>query len=91
MKKWMLICCCERDIMYPEFFNTWDEAHRFMCEEVADALGMSVEEVTESYLNGEELGNNACVIEECAWCETKNHDNCDWRIYNIESWGAYGA
>lgn len=65
--KYMLICVAERDIEEPEFFDTLEEAHTAMCEQLADVYGVPVEDIKESYLSGEEYDGQTCVNENSAW------------------------
>lgn len=81
MKNYMLICCCERDIEAPKFFDTHEEAHEAMAKDLADVLGMTKEEVMESYLEGKELGFYACLNYDSAWSD--RHTTCDWQIFYI--------
>lgn len=65
--KYVLIEVIERYISTPEFFDTFEKAHRRMEERFTD---------TDQLDNGE-LG------EWEAYCENANHDNCDWKIFEI--------
>lgn len=82
MKNWMLICCYERDIERPRFFETKEEAVAAMCAEVADYTGLTVEEVEEARNNGMETDNGSTYIgEDYAWSD--RHACCDWKIFCI--------
>lgn len=76
-KKYMLVCCCARDFDVPLFFNTIEEAQEEMRSQLEEAVGMNVESMEE---NEYEWG----LSETCAYCETMNHDDCDWQIFNLE-------
>ena len=82
MKKWMLISTCDREIMMPDFFDTWEEAHMEMSKQVGDVIGMSKAEVKETYLNGVEIDGHTCVLEMSAWYD--RHACNDWQIFYIE-------
>lgn len=90
MKNWMLVCCCERDIETPRFFDTEEEAIKAMCADVADVLGMTTDEVMEVRANGDilrdtELGKfneYAWIGDDYAWSD--RHVPCDWKIFNVE-------
>ena len=59
--KYMLIEVMEREISEPEYFDTHDAAHDEMCRRVAEVYDISPDEVKESYLEGEDLNENAVV------------------------------
>lgn len=65
--KYMLIEVMEREISEPEYFDTHDAAHDEMCRRVAEVYDISPDEVKESYLEGEDLNENAVVLEDIAW------------------------
>lgn len=88
--KYVLICVSERDICEPEFFDSMEEAHAEMCQQLADVYGVPVEEINESYLSGEEYDGQTCVNEDSAWGE-RHGNNFDWKIFNIEAYVNYGA
>lgn len=67
--KYMLIEVMEREISEPEYFDTHDAAHDEMCRRVAEVYDISPDEVKESYLEGEDLNENAVVLEDIAWAE----------------------
>jgi hypothetical protein len=89
MKNWMLVCCCERDIETPKFFDTKEEAVKAMCADVADVLGMPVDEVMEVRANGDivrdtepgKINDYAWIADDYAWCD--RHVPCDWKIFNL--------
>jgi len=74
MKNWMLVCCYERDIETPQFFDTKEEAVKAMCADVADVLGMTVDEAMEAR-------ENKNGINEYAWSD--RHTTGDWKIFNL--------
>lgn len=74
-KNFVLIEVIERDISTPEFFNTYEEAHAKMEEYYHEAANADCEEDEE--LDGE-------LNEWDAWCENSNHDNCDWKIFELK-------
>lgn len=81
--KYMLIEVMEREISEPEYFDTHDAAHDEMCRRVAEVYDISPDEVKESYLEGEDLNENAVVLEDIAWAE-RYGKNFDWKIFAIE-------
>lgn len=80
---YMLIEVMEREISEPEYFDTHDAAHDEMCRRVAEVYDISPDEVKESYLEGEDLNENAVVLEDIAWAE-RYGKNFDWKIFAIE-------
>lgn len=64
--KYMLIEVMEREISEPEYFDTHDAAHDEMCRRVAEVYDISPDEVKESYLEGEDLNDNAVVLDDIA-------------------------
>lgn len=82
MEKYVLIEVLEREISVPEFFDSKEEAHTKMCEYVAEAMDLTVAEVVESYLAGVELCDNACVLEDMAYCD-RHGNNYDWKIFTV--------
>lgn len=88
--KYMLVTVIERDIHTPQIFNTHEEALDKMCEEVANELKVTPEEIKESYLCGKEYNRCTCVIEDAAWAEYHGDTyvtSCDWRIFTINDAG----
>ena len=92
--KYMLIEVMEREISEPEYFDTHDAAHderavhaqrlgRLGLAGVAEVYYISPDEVKESYLEGEDLNENAVVLEDIAWAE-RYGKNFDWKIFAIE-------
>lgn len=81
--KYMLIEVMEREISEPEYFDTHDAAHDEMCRRVAEVYDISIDEVKESYLEGEDLNENAVVLEDIAWAE-RYGKNYDWKIFAVE-------
>lgn len=84
--KYMLVSVIDRDIYTPEFFDTHEEAHNKMCEEVADVWEVPTAEIKESYLAGEEYDDRTCVIKNAAWTEHHGRD-FDWKIFIINDAG----
>ena len=81
MKNWMLVCCYERDIETPKFFDTKEEAVKAMCADVADYIGFTVDEVIEARSNSGEIDNCTYIGIDYAWSD--RHANCDWKIFNL--------
>lgn len=90
MKNWMLVCCYERDIETPKFFDTKEKAVRAMCADVADVLGMTIDEVMEVRANGDtfhdtepgKFNEYAWIGDDYAWSD--RHVPYAWKIFNIE-------
>lgn len=80
--RYILISVREREIKEPRYFDTKEVAHEMMCRDVARVLGVSVEEIVESYLSGVEYNDVTCITESTAWTE-KYGVNYDWRICRI--------
>ena len=80
--KYLLIEVIEREVSEPEFFNTWDAAHTEMCKRVAEAYGLTQEEVCDAYMRGEELDDAYTVLEYEAWGE-RYGKNFDWKIFEV--------
>ena len=73
-KRFILIEVIEREISPPEFFDTYKEAYCRMekyYHEAADA-GCGEDDEPDGELNQWD-----------AWCENFNHDNCDWKIFEV--------
>ena len=84
MKNWMLVCCYERDIETPQFFDTKEDAVKAMCADVADVLGMTVDEVMEARenKNGKNgINEYAWIGDDYAWSD--RHVPGDWKIFNL--------
>lgn len=72
MKNFVLIEVIEREISAPEFFDTLGAAQ----EEMRERFEASVQD---------EEDDNACCDEISAYCENSNHDNCDWKIFDLQN------
>ena len=83
MKKYMLICCCERDIEEPRFFDSHDAAHDAMVDDFFDTYGYDSEEI-DNDAKEEILGDDSDISEKEAYCTNLNHDNVDWKIFEVE-------
>lgn len=72
MKNFVLIEVVEREISAPEFFDT---------------LGAAQEEMRERFEAAarDEDDDNAYCDEMSAYCENANHDNCDWKIFDLQN------
>ena len=86
--KYLLVEVMERDISAPIFFDTHEEAHSEMCQCVADVLGVSKEEIVESYLSGDDYDDQTCVLENTAWTE-RHGNNFDWKIFKLNDAGEF--
>lgn len=83
MAPYILISCVEREINIAGAFYTFEEAQNKMMREFKETLGydssheFSIDEIDDLE------SNNAGFNEDSAWCESANHDNCDWKIFEI--------
>lgn len=81
--RYILICCVEREIYEPKFFNNLVEANSEMIKEFTEALGFP----KGHFFTKEELedleNDNVKLTVTSAYCENLNHDNCDWKIFEI--------
>lgn len=77
----MLVCCCERDIETPEFFDTKEKAQEAMCKDFAEMIGWTTDEAKKVMLNGHDVNEYAQIFEDYAWSD--RHVPCDWKIFNI--------
>ena len=75
--KFLLIEVIERKISDPMYFDTFEEAHEKMEKSFFEANGCDPENYNRADLDG-------VLAERVAWCEDANHDNCDWKIFEIE-------
>ena len=83
MLRYMLVSVIERDILIPEWFETYEEAYNKMRAEFAEMLGWEEEEIEE---NLEEYSDDINLTENCAWCE-RYGNNGDWKIFYLEDGG----
>lgn len=58
----------EREINTPCFFNRKKEAQK---------------EMKDRFMKARRSDDNGFIDDTTAYCETKNHDNCDWRIFEV--------
>lgn len=75
--KFLLIEVIERNISDPMHFDTFEEAHAKMEKCFFEANGCDPENYDPSDLDG-------VLAERIAWCENSNHDNCDWKIFEMK-------
>ena len=80
MKKYMLICCCERDIEEPQFFDSYEEAYEAMINDYQAMTECDEEELNE-VLN---CPYDDSIESYSAYCTNKNHDDVDWKIFEVE-------
>jgi hypothetical protein len=81
MKKYILICCYDREIEMPKFFDTLEQAQRFMREEFEDLMFSADDEFDrDEYEDAVEYKHE--IAEMTAWINTDDW-NCDWIIYEI--------
>ena len=80
MKKYILICCCERDIEEPQFFDSYEEAYDAMINEYQEMT-----ECDDAELDGIINDKYDTAIEShSASCSNRNHDDVDWKIFEVE-------
>ena len=85
-KNIMLIQCVEREINEPQLFDTREQAHDTMCNQLADVMGIDVEEVKASCAENEDFAEGIGVTTNMAWAE--RFGNCyDWKIFNLAAIG----
>lgn len=49
---------------------------------MAQAMGITPDDVLSQYRDAEDF--DASINDYSAYCENGNHDNCDWRIVNLD-------
>ena len=79
MKNWMLVCCYERDIEEPMFYETYEEAYKQMRMELMEMMGWEEGELEEMLI---EYGDECGLGVYAAWAE-RHGNNCDWKIFNL--------
>lgn len=76
----------EREIHQPEFFQTHEQAHYEMCSRLAAVLGVSVQQVLDTYNRDPEHcvddQYSSGITENSAWTECYGN-NFDWKIFDI--------
>lgn len=81
MEQFILCETIEREISTPAFFDTIKEAQEEMAKRFKAAAN----------LTDDDMGNldeyEACLDETKAYCTNKNHDNCDWAIFQFNKEG----
>ena len=80
MKKYVLICCCERDIEEPVFFDTHKEAYEAMLDDYKQTMQYDNEDLNE-VLNDPSSDE---ITQFSAYCTNPNHDDVDWKIFEVE-------
>jgi len=78
---YMLIEVIERSIHEPKFFETYQEAFHEMAARMAQAMDMDVLDLLDKYYDADD--SDAGISENVAFCESRNHNNCDWRICEV--------
>lgn len=68
--KYILIEVIEREISTPAFFKHYNEAYAEMEKRFNEA---------DKYKNGD-----GEIDDWSAYCENANHDNCDWKIFEVK-------
>ena len=83
MEKFILVSCVERQINVEGFFNSFEEATKEMLEQFYDCSGISPNMPYEEYDDENNYRIDKEYLSASAWCESKNHDNCDWKVEKI--------
>lgn len=77
-KKQFVLCeTVEREIATPEFFDSYEDAYREMKDRLLKATEIKDDDELAEY------EGDAMLDEWSAYCENANHDNCDWKIFEI--------
>ena len=88
MTMFILTETVEREIHQPEFFQTHEQAHYEMCSRFAAVLGVSVQQVLDTYNRDREHcvddQYNSGITENSAWTEQYGN-NFDWKIFDISA------
>lgn len=80
-KRFVLVEVIEREISVPKFFDSFEAAHDRMEQYYKQAAGAGNEDAEDfdpDDLDGE-------LNEWDAYCENRNHDNCDWKIFQLDA------
>lgn len=82
--KFVLVEVIEREISTPEFFDTFEEAHARMEQYYNEATACDPDDYDdEDDYDPDDLDGE--LNEWDAYCENANHDNCDWKIFKVET------
>lgn len=84
MEKFILVCSVEREIYVSDGFNTFKEAQEQMMKEFKETLGYPISHKFSKDEIEELESNIAGFDKDSAYCESANHDNCDWKIFKME-------
>lgn len=79
---YMLNETTQRTICEPEFFQTFEQAREEMLNrirETVDAPDDADEQTLETLIQG----NDGELMADEAYCTSKNHDDCDWKIHEV--------
>lgn len=81
----------EPNLSTPALFLSLRSAQECMAKRVAQATDANVDEVLKDILDAQEFGYTLegdtaeyYVAGNCASAENKNHDSCEWEIYDVE-------
>ena len=67
--KYVLIEVIEREISTPEFFDTFEAARKEMANRYGEA---------------DPYNDYDGLYRDHAYCTNRNHDNCDWKIFELK-------
>ncbi len=79
---YMLNETTQRSICEPEFFPTFEQAQEEMLNrirETLDAPGDADKQTLEALIQG----HDGELMEDEAYCTSRNHDDCDWKIHEV--------
>ena len=83
-KQFILCETIEREISEPVFFNSYEDAYQEMRTRFFKAFGVEDSiDVTDDELLDDLDEETGYISEWSAYCENANHDNCDWKIFEI--------
>ena len=80
--KYVLIEVVDRDISKPEFFDSFEAAHYRMCELVAKAADVSIDDISDENKLYGMLGIDAHISRYHAWCDDVAQR--DWSIFDVD-------
>lgn len=79
---YMLNETTQRTICEPEFFQTFEQAREEMLNSIRKTLGVP-DDTDEQTLEARIQGHDGELMADEAYCTSKNHDDCDWKIHEV--------
>lgn len=79
---YMLNETTQRTICEPEFFQTFEQAREEMLNRIRKTLGVP-DDTNEQTLEARIQGHDGELMADEAYCTSKNHDDCDWKIHEV--------